>query len=111
MKPASAKAKGRRLQNKIAGLIQDRFNLSESDVRPAIMGESGYDIKLSSAAMSAFPFALECKNTERLNLWAALEQAEANSDDFLQPAVVFSRNRSKVYIALEFEKFLELINE
>lgn len=109
MKTASAKAKARRLQNQIAELIRQHFNLDEADVKPAVMGESGADIKLSSVGRAAFPFAVECKNQERLNIWKALEQAEANTEDGLGPVLIFKRNRSRVYIALEFEKFLDLL--
>lgn len=108
MKPASRKAKARRLQNLVAQQIQQRFNLSEADVKPAVMGENGTDLKLSSPAQVVFPFAVECKNSERLNIWAALAQAENNANG-LYPAVVFSRNRAGVYIALRFEDFLGVV--
>ena len=73
------------------------------------MGMSGEDIVLSPAAKRTIPYSFECKNQERLNLWGSLEQAEGNSQD-RQPVLVFKRNRSKVYVALDFEHFLELID-
>ena len=73
------------------------------------MGMSGEDIVLSPAAKRAIPYSFECKNQERLNLWGSLEQAEGNSQD-RQPVLVFKRNRSKVYVAIDFEHFLELID-
>ncbi len=108
MKPQSAKAKSRRLQNLISQRIREKFNLSESDCKPALMGESGTDVKLSSSARAAFGFAVEAKYQERLNIWAALEQAERNSDG-LTPVVCFKRNRSEVYVCLKFEDFMELL--
>ena len=74
------------------------------------MGESGEDILLSPAARKLFPFSTECKNQEKLNIWSSLEQAETNSGNHI-PIVIFKRNRSKTYVALEFEKLLELLNE
>ena len=74
------------------------------------MGESGEDILLSPAARKLFPFSTECKNQEKLNIWSSLEQAETNSGKHI-PIVIFKRNRSKTYVALEFEKLLELLNE
>ena len=74
------------------------------------MGMSGEDIVLSPAAKKVIPYSIECKNQERLNLWGSLEQAEGNSQD-RQPVLVFKRNRSKVYVALDFEHFLELIDQ
>lgn len=103
------KAKGRRLQNKVVELILQHDNLlTEYDVKPAVMGETGMDIKLSTIARERFPFAVEAKNTERLNIWKALEQAEANSEDLI-PMLVFKRNHSKIYATIELEKLLELL--
>ena len=111
MKPRSAKNKGKRLQNKVRDLILEKFNtLEEDDVRSITMGDSGEDILLSPAARRLFPFSVECKNQEKLNIWSALEQAEENSGKHT-PLVIFKRNRSKTYVALEFEKLLELLNE
>ena len=111
MKPRSAKNKGKRLQNKVRDLILEKFNSLESDdVRSITMGESGEDILLSPAARKLFPFSVECKNQEKLNIWKSLEQSETNSGKHT-PIVIFKRNRSKTYVALEFEKLLELLNE
>ena len=73
------------------------------------MGMSGEDIVMSPAAKRVIPYSFECKNQERLNLWGSLEQAEGNSQD-RQPVLVFKRNRSNIYVALDFEHFLELID-
>ena len=111
MKPRSAKNKGKRLQNKVRDLILEKFNtLEEDDVRSITMGDSGEDILLSPAARRLFPFSVECKNQEKLNIWGALEQAEENSGNHT-PLVIFKRNRSKTYAVLEFEELLKLLNE
>ena len=111
MKPRSAKNKGKRLQNQIRDLILEKFDILEpDDVRSITMGDSGEDILLSPAARRLFPFSVECKNQEKLNIWGALEQAEDNSGNHT-PLVIFKRNRSKTYAVLEFDKLLELLNE
>ena len=111
MKPRSAKNKGKRLQNKIRDLILEKFDILEpDDVRSITMGDSGEDILLSPAARKLFPFSVECKNQEKLNIWSSLEQAEINSDKHI-PLVVFKRNSSKTYAVLEFEELLKLLNE
>jgi hypothetical protein len=107
MKPGSAKAKARRLQNKIAEAIRQHFNLSENDVQPAVMGETGSDIKLSDFARECFPYAIECKNTERLRLYDALDQAGRNANG-LTPLLIFSRNRGEVYGCVKWDDFLTL---
>ena len=111
MKPRSPKNKGKRLQNKIRDLILEKFHsLEPDDVRSITMGDSGEDILLSPAARRLFPYSVECKNQEKLNIWSSLEQAEENSGKHT-PLVIFKRNRSKTYAVLEFDKLLELLNE
>ena len=111
MKPRSAKNKGKRLQNKIRDLLLEKFDILEpDDVRSITMCDSGEDILLSPAARKLFPFSVECKNQEKLNIWGALEQAEDNSGNHT-PLVIFKRNRSKTYAVLEFDRLLELLNE
>jgi hypothetical protein len=109
MKTRSAKSKGRRLQNQIKELLLETFNeLEPDDIRSAIMGETGEDIKLSPAARRQIPYSFECKNQEKINIWESLNQAEENSGDY-PPVLIFKRNRSKTYAVLELEDFIDLI--
>ena len=111
MKSRSAKNKGKRLQNSIRDLLLETFRqLEPDDIRSAIMGESGEDIKLSPAARKFIPYSFECKNQEKLNIWESLFQAEENAGDY-DPVLIFKRNRSKTYAVINIEKFIELINE
>lgn len=112
MKPASCKAKGRYLQNIVSGLVRLLFKLSENDVRPAIMGESGTDIKLSSLARSRFPFAVECKNTEKINVYEFWKQATTNADrENLIPLLVVKRNRELPLAVMDLNDLFELLAE
>ena len=110
MKTRSAKNKGKRLQNKVRDILLETFkeNLEPDDIKSAIMGDSGEDIQLSPAARKLIPYSIECKNQEKLNIWGALEQAEKNSGDS-KPVLIFKRNRSKTYVVLEIEDFIDLI--
>ena len=111
MKTSSAKAKGRRLQQKVRDLLLETFTeLEPDDIRSTSMGVSGEDLQLSPAARKLIPFAIECKNQEKLNIWDSLKQAEENSGDY-DPVLIFKRNRSKTYAVINIEKFIELINE
>ena len=79
MKSRSAKNKGKRLQNSVRDILLETFQqLEPDDIRSAIMGESGEDIKLSPAARKLIPYSFECKNQEKLNIWDSLIQAEEN---------------------------------
>ena len=112
MKTSSGKAKGRRLQNKVRDVLLEHFSdkLEPDDIRTAIMGETGEDIKLSPAARRLIPYSFECKNQEKLNIWSSLEQADENSGDY-PPVLIFKRNRSKTYVTIELEEFMKLIDD
>ena len=111
MKTRSAKNKGKRLQNKVRDLLLETFSdLEPDDIRSAIMGETGEDIKLSPAARRLIPYSFECKNQEKINIWDSLQQAEENCGVY-DPVLIFKRNRSKTYAVINVQKFIELINE
>ena len=74
------------------------------------MGCPGEDIKLSEAASKVFPFSVECKNQEKLNIWKALEQSDQENRG-LPSMVIFKRNRSKVYVAMELADLLKILEE
>ena len=62
---ASRKAKGRRLQDWVRDQLYLRFpSLEEGDIRGAIMGETGADVKLSPLASKQIPVKIECKARE-----------------------------------------------
>ena len=111
MKSRSAKNKGKRLQNNVRDLILEKFHqLEEDDVRSITMGDSGEDILLSPAARKLFPFSVECKNQEKLNIWSSLEQTETNAGKHT-PLLIFKRNRSKTYAVLQLDDLMEMLNE
>lgn len=106
----SAKAKGRKLQNKIRDVILKLFpSLEADDVKVALMGESGCDLKLSPAARKVFAYSVECKNQEKLAIWSALKQAEENAVAGTSPLLVFARNRTEPYVALRLIDFVRLL--
>ena len=52
---------------------------------------------------------IQIENQEALNIWKSLEQAENNCEG-LTPLLIFKRNKSKIYAALEIEDFLNLLD-
>ena len=101
----SSKAKGRRLQNYVRDTLRKIFSssLEDDDIKSQTMGMCGEDIVLSPAAKKLIPYSFECKNKERLDLWASLSQAESNCED-RTPVLVFKRNHTKTYVAFEYNK-------
>ena len=111
MKPRNSKQKGRRLQNWVRDQLVTWFGNHFGDkIIPKQMGGQGVDIELYGEARAEIPFDIECKATELLNIWDALEQAETNAGDTRAPLLVFKRNRSKVYVAMEWDDFLRSSN-
>ena len=118
MKPKSAKAKGRNLQNLVRDKLRSIFvdlwtkvpKLEYDDIKSQTMGMGGEDIVFSPMAKKLIPYSFECKNTERLNLWKSLQQCEDNCED-REPVLIIKKNRSKVYAVISFDKFSEIIKE
>ena len=109
MKTSSCKAKGRRLQQHVVQRILETFpELTADDVRSTSMGCSGEDVQLSSRARELVPFSIEAKNTEKLQIWSAIEQATANAKAHA-PLVAFKRNNTPVYATLPLDTLLALL--
>jgi len=109
MKPQSAKAKGRNLQQWVRDLILESFPaLEPDDVRSTSMGAGGEDLLLSPAARRLFPYSVECKNVEKLNVWNAYDQAAANSGEH-EPLLVMKKNRKKPLVVMDAEAFVNLL--
>jgi hypothetical protein len=68
----------------------------------------GVDLHLSPRAQRDFPFAIEAKNVEKLNIWDALAQAAEQAGD-KTPIVFFKRANSKLYVALDADAFLRAL--
>ena len=99
MKTSSAKAKGRRLQQKFMQLLIEKLDIDPEDIESRSMGAGGEDLIMSKAARTKFPFSVECKNQERLNIWSAWEQANINKGIY-EPIVVIKKTYcfKKVFI-------------
>ena len=48
-------------------------------------------------------------NQEQLNIWKSMEQAEKNCEG-LTPLLIFKRNGTKIYAALEISDFLNILD-
>ena len=109
--PRSRKSKGAKFQNEVRDLILEKFSdrLEPDDVKTAVMGESGVDIKLSPAAQKLFHFAVECKRTEKISLRQWWRQARENSNEKLKPLVITKQNREEPLVVLSLQDFLDLL--
>lgn len=110
MKPKSAKAKGRRFQQMVRDLLVSSSAILEpDDVRSTSMGAGGEDLLLSPLARKVYPYSFECKNTEKLNIWKAIEQSRENANGYT-PVVAFTKNKEEAYVAIPLKEFIRLSN-
>ena len=114
MRPQSAKAKGRRLQQQFRDLLIEKLDIHPEDIESRSMGAGGEDLVMARAAREKFPFSVECKNVEKLNVWEAYNQAKENSTpsrlsgNEYEPLVVMKKNNHKALVVLDAEKFVEI---
>jgi hypothetical protein len=108
MSTATRKAKGRRLQQQFRTLLIEKLDIHPDDVESRSMGASGEDLIMARAAREKFPFSIECKNVEKLNVWAAYDQACANAGDYT-PLVVIKKNNHKPLVVIDAEKFVDIM--
>ena len=107
MKPQSAKAKGRRLQQQFRDLLIEELKIHPEDIESRSMGAGGEDLIMARAAREKFPYSIECKNVEKLNVWEAYKQAEENSKNY-EPVVVMKKNNHKTLVVLDAEYFVKI---
>ena len=110
MKTQSRKAKGRRLQQKFMQLLIEKLEIDPEDIESRSMGAGGEDLIMSKAARQKFPFSVECKNQERLNVWSAWEQAKGNRGIY-EPLVVIKKNGVDPLVVLDAKIFMEYVKE
>ena len=107
MKTSSAKAKGRLLQKWFTRLLIEELDLDPDDLESRPMGSGGEDIIMGKQSRNEFPYSIECKNQEAVNVWKAYEQATDNCKGY-EPLVVIKRNRVKPLVLLDAEYFVRL---
>ena len=107
MKTSSAKAKGRRLQQQVRTQLIEELEIHPEDIESRPMGSQGEDLIMSRAAREAFPYSIECKNQEKLNVWSAWEQAKENCKSY-KPLVVMSRNRQETLVVMRLDDLISL---
>ena len=88
MKTQSAKAKGRKLQKWFRDVLIEQLKIHEEDIESRSMGAGGEDLIMARAAREKFPYSIECKNQEKVNVWEAYKQSTENCGKY-EP-IVFS---------------------
>lgn len=112
MRTSSAKAKGRRLQQKLRDLLLDKFQeLKADDVRSTPMGCTGSDLMLSPLASDVLHnYTFECKNQETSKtIYDWYKQAKTNTKEIQKACLVISKNRERALAVIDLEDFVWLL--
>ncbi len=110
--PRGSKRKGREFQNWLHEDLLAKFPINPVDIHTTPMGQPGCDLYLGQGARDIFPFGVECKNVEHLDIWQALQQCETNAAKAgLRPLLVFRRNRTDPRVVLPWADFSAIWNE
>ena len=107
VKTQSAKSKGRRLQQWVRNILIEKLDVHPEDVESRSMGSGGEDLIMARAARSKFPYSIECKNQESVNIWNSYAQAKGIAGEY-EPLVVLKRNNTKPLVLLDAEYFIAL---
>ena len=107
MKTQSAKAKGRRFQQWVRDKLIEVLDIHPEDIESRSMGAGGEDLIMARAARETFPYSIECKNQEKINLWETYKQATENSGKY-EPVVFIKRNNHKPLVVVDADYFINL---
>jgi hypothetical protein len=113
VKTRSAKAKGRRLQQKVRDDLRafgSWLGLQPEDIESRGMGQSGTDIIFSPRALEVWQLAVECKNVEKLNVGQAFcKHYAAHGTSGPLAILVHARNRAEALATLRWSDLLDLL--
>ena len=71
-------------------------------------GSSGEDLIMGVQTKKIFPYSIECKNQEAVNVWKAYEQCSSNTSPNVESLVIIKRNKSKPLALVDAEYFINL---
>lgn len=111
IKNASAKAKGRALQQWVCQKISNLLNLpwgKDELIASREASQSGTDVRLIGEARQRFPFSVECKAQETWALPGWIKQAQANQEPGSDWLLFCKRRREKPVVVMDAERFFEL---
>lgn len=111
---ASAKDKGRRLQQMICQKISELTELpwgKDEPIESRPMGQSGVDVRLDTEARKLFPFSVEAKWQEQWDIPGWIRQAETNEMKDTDWLLVVKRSHSPPVCIIDLDTFFELLTK
>ena len=109
---ASAKGKGRRLQNWTAQKISELLEIpwgKDEQIAGREMGQSGTDIRLVADAKDLFPWSVECKAQESWGVPSFVLQAKDNQGPGTDWLVIMTKNNHDTLAVLDADVFFDIL--
>lgn len=97
----NSKRKGNAGERELLGILSSHGEAQRND-QTFVGGHGNPDISFSIGDQR---FHVEAKRTERLNLHAAIKQAEADAAEETIPVVAHRRNREPWYLTIKLDDF------
>ena len=110
---ASAKDKGRRLQQTVCQKISELTGLpwgKDEPIESRPMGQTGVDVRLEMKARELFPFSVECKYQEQWSVPEWIRQASTNEMKDTDWLLVVKRSHSPPICIIDLHAFFALLN-
>ena len=104
MKSASAKAKGKRLENKVARLWREKTGDLAIKTPGSGSGKHKADVYNRH-------YSIECKNQEKVKLWEWWQQARNQRHFSKPPALIISGNFRPILVVMVISDWLDLVKE
>ena len=117
IKISSRKAKGRKLQQWVCKQISEAIRIpytpgnDNSLIQSRPMGQKSTDVVLRGQAQDLFPFSVECKSTEKINLYTDISQAMMNVKGESDWLLIHKRNGSSPIAILDAKAFFNIIED
>lgn len=103
----NSKRKGSQGERELTEILSHVGEVERNDQRYT-GGAGNPDIRFTAGGNV---YHVEVKRVEKLNLHAAIKQAENDAADGTIPIVIHRRNREQWYVNMKLTNFLELIQE
>lgn len=113
IKPASAKAKGRRFQQAVRAMLIKYLGLDPTDVESRPMGSQGEDIIIGAQSRRVFPYSIETKHRKSMKeVYTAYQQAVDNCPEGAEPLYVVRTDYQRhPLVLLDFAHFLKVLDK
>lgn len=111
---ASAKAKGRELQNWTCQKISDLLGIpwgKDECIASREASQTGTDVRLVGLAQTRFPFSVECKWQETWSVPDWIRQARDNEKKGTDWLLVMKKSRMKPVVVMDADAFFRLLGE